>query len=171
MPASIGEVLAGCMEPTEPQTTILLVFRAMEGHKLRSRPVIKELARQCNRNDIRYVLLGNCYCIEWGTIDRPHGRLLASANIENPTLDPEWLIRNNPDMFARLRERNAIRKSAINNPDDTRFLAVEARLLQYKALSVELQNLFAFGGDLFPDKEQIQDAYGLRFDNLTHYPF
>lgn len=171
MPSSIGEVLAQCMEPTEPHTTILVVCRALAGHKLRSQPVIRELARQCGRKDIRFQLVANCYRITWGDVNSPEGCLLASADMIDPVVDPDYILENNPDKFKHLRQRNAVRKNAVNNPDDKVLLAVEQRLLDYKRLTVELAKAFAFGGDLFADKETIQEAYGLKFDQLTQFPF
>lgn len=179
MPASLAEVLATQFEPLEPQATILAVAQALPEWELRKQTTMRKIWEHCNRQDIRLEQIGPAYWLTWPVIagsrqvEAPLGKdgLLVDTNFTTPVLNGDFILKNNSDMFTGRKERNALRKFVINNPNEPRFVAIEQRLLQYKRLTVELQADFEFGKDLFHDKEAIQQAYGLQFDKLTEYPF
>ena len=139
----------------------------VEGFNLLS--TIREIRKATKRADIRYKMIGQLYHLQWGSEQAPLGTLVLSPDNVDPKIDPDWILSHNRDYFDGVRERNAIRRQTINNPDDSAIAAIEQKLLDCKRLIVELQTVFDPRGDYANDKNAILAAYGLKFPRLQEY--
>lgn len=169
MPASLAEVLASRMEPLEPQQTIVKVLEHYEGHPIKSDNYIRTIREHCKRSDIRREVRAFHTWITWGNVNAIDGALPLGRH--DGKINTAFTLDNSRDLFDGRRQRNALRRQAINAPNNPQLLSLEQKLLQYKQLTIDLQRAFSYGNDWHQDKNAILDAYGLKLAGLSEYPF
>ena len=169
MPASLAEVLADCIQPTQPQDRIVEYLHAFPGQRLRMH--LAQLKQVAKEESLRLTIMDNTMWLLWGDDDNSRGAMLVGTDVKNTLINADWIVKNNDHLFKRVWENNELRKQAIRNPNDPHLVRVEQLLLKYKELSMELDKVFTYPNNLWHDKEAIQAAYGLRFDTLREYPF
>lgn len=170
MPASLAEVLADCIQPIEPQTTILAVLEQHHGEPIRF--LIDKMRQISKEYTINLTLIDRKWWLTWGPHEQPTNVMLVSTSgTTQPNANAPWVKANNPHLFVHISNANAIRKKYVNQPNHLEAIRLERLLLQYKELTMELEKYFRYPSEFWADKDQIQEAYGLRFDGLREYPF
>jgi len=151
------EIVAGRIEPLEPQDTILSVLKENDGKRLDKR-LIEKLKAATKDDTINLDLRAGMAHIQWGGYgNNCKGSLLAQYAVKNLRVDAAWIEENNAAYYRAARERNARRAETLKNED--LLTKADVAIEQYIAAREHLETLLKE----FPhDHYELERVAGLR---------
>jgi hypothetical protein len=173
MSNSLRTLLQKAMEPTEPRDTILAYWKAHEGETWTSRHeeplrAAIERARPDLKGTVQFrTTLGSHREVGWGRGEEVGVARIYICHYDwarkalNRTIDPEFLVSDNPAAFKGADERNELRRKALL--DYQLMHKAEALLKQHNNIrgtlahiEAELHMLMQHGEPLSADSYEIQ---------------
>jgi hypothetical protein len=157
----IAEIIAGRIEPTEPQTTIIATLKKSFEGKQWTKRTVDALIQATGDDTIRLRKAYGMLHLDWGnwgrnTISDNNGGTLLLAHSETSVcVDTADIVSRNPSFFSASTERNTGRTKALKNAKHLE--AVEAAC---HAAREAWETMIALSGTCYDDIA-IRKAYGV----------